>query len=185
MIKQAKIKERQIAKRRRLELQTPDAATELIRHFPANKFRGASIGGFWPLPSELDVRPLLSALSEFGFEISLPCCSEKSQPLIFREWAPGDKLQLGPFQVQEPHKEKKKSTPTLVLVPLLAFTPEGQRLGYGGGYYDRTLAELRSLGDVFACGVAYAGQEVSHLPTDEHDQRLDGILTEQYFRAFA
>ena len=75
-------------------------------------------------------------------------------------------------------------TPTLVLVPLLAFTPDGRRLGYGGGYYDRTLAKLRAEGEVFACGVAYAGQEVPDLPTDDHDEPLDGILTEKYFRLF-
>lgn len=75
-------------------------------------------------------------------------------------------------------------TPQVVLVPLLAFTAAGQRLGYGGGYYDRTLSGLRSQGDVFACGVAYAGQEVADLPTDKHDADLDGILTEKEFRTF-
>jgi len=75
-------------------------------------------------------------------------------------------------------------TPSLILVPLLAFTKRGERLGYGGGYYDRTLQALRSKGEVFACGVAYAGQEVESLPTDVHDERLDGILTETGFKAF-
>ena len=75
-------------------------------------------------------------------------------------------------------------TPQFILVPLLAFTPNGDRLGYGGGYYDRTLAALRSDGAVFACGVAFAGQEVAELPTDAHDAKLDGILTETGFKAF-
>jgi len=81
-----------------------------------------------------------------------------------------------------------KIAPTLILLPLLAFTPRGDRLGYGGGYYDRTLANLRAKtraeGEIFACGVAYAGQEVDTLPTDDHDERLDGILTEDGFRRF-
>ena len=71
-----------------------------------------------------------------------------------------------------------------MLVPLLAFTQYGERLGYGGGFYDRTLAALKAHHDIFACGVAYAGQEAASLPTDEHDHRLDGILTQAYFKAF-
>ena len=94
-------------------------------------------------------------------------------------------MRAGHFKVQEPHAHQEEITPEFVLMPLLAFTADGKRLGYGGGYYDRTLAKLRAEGDVFACGVAYAGQEVPELPTDEHDQPLDGILTEQFFRTFA
>ena len=75
-------------------------------------------------------------------------------------------------------------SPDFLFVPLLAFTARGQRLGYGGGFYDRTLNQLRAKGEVFACGVAYAGQEVSVLPTDDHDERLDGVLTEAEFRKF-
>jgi len=69
-------------------------------------------------------------------------------------------------------------------VPLLAFTQHGERLGYGGGFYDRTLAALKAKQDVFACGVAYAAQEAAVLPTDQYDHKLDGILTEQFFKAF-
>lgn len=75
-------------------------------------------------------------------------------------------------------------TPQLILVPLLAFTSQGERLGYGGGFYDRTLSQARATSEVFACGVAYAGQETPKLPTDEYDQRLDGMLTELDFRTF-
>ena len=82
-------------------------------------------------------------------------------------------------------RQGKSITPQLIFVPLLAFTANGERLGYGGGYYDRTLASLRQKNEVFACGVAYAGQEVESLPTDAHDAKLDGILTEDGFKAFA
>jgi len=78
----------------------------------------------------------------------------------------------------------KPIAPQLIFVPLLAFTARGERLGYGGGYYDRTLETLRQKSEVFACGVAYAGQEVESLPTDMHDAKLDGILTEDGFKAF-
>ena len=75
--------------------------------------------------------------------------------------------------------------PNLVFVPLLAFTQHGERLGYGGGFYDRTLAKLKETTEVFACGIAYAAQEAATLPTDKYDQRLDGILTDKYFKAFS
>ena len=74
--------------------------------------------------------------------------------------------------------------PDVVLMPLLAFTANGDRLGYGGGFYDRSLAQIKQTGDVFACGVAHAAQEAVSLPTGEYDMKLDGVLTEQYFKDF-
>ena len=142
------------------------------------------MGGYWPLEGEMDVRPLLVALSDFDFQLSLPCVERKAAPLTFRQWTSGDDLCLGAFGVREPLPDKLSVKPSLLFLPLLAFTPDGKRLGYGGGYYDRTLEALRRKGDVFACGVAYAGQEVTELPTDEHDQRLDAILAEDGFRTF-
>lgn len=185
MIAQAKADARFLAKQRRETLDTSGAAVELIQHFPTLQFRGESVGAYWPLSDEIDVRPLLSALHDSGFSVSLPCIVGQAQPLVFRKWGQGDEMRVGHFSIQEPHDHQEEVTPTFVLVPLLAFTSDGKRLGYGGGFYDRTLAKLRAEGDVFACGVAYAGQEVPDLPTDAHDEPLDGILTEQYFRAFA
>ncbi|WP_416878391.1 5-formyltetrahydrofolate cyclo-ligase [Litorimonas sp.] len=185
MIAEAKSKARLLAKQRRQGLASSGAPSALIQHFPASRFRGKQIAGYWPLKGEMDIRPLLSALSDLGFAVSLPCITGPSRPLIFRKWGQGDEMRAGHFKVQEPHAHQEEITPEFVLMPLLAFTADGKRLGYGGGYYDRTLAKLRAEGDVFACGVAYAGQEVPELPTDEHDQPLDGILTEQFFRTFA
>ncbi len=172
------------AKIRRAYCYSSSASVELIRHFPAARFQGLSVAGYWPLPDEMDIRPLLSALVDAGHKVALPCLVATGAPLIFREWETGDDMQLGAFGVREPLKTRLQVKPQLVLLPLLAFTPDGKRLGYGGGYYDRSLEALRREGDVFACGIAYAGQETPDLPTDEHDQPLDGILTEQYFRAF-
>ena len=176
------------AKARRQEfLRAGDAAAsavELMQHFPSNRFRGALIGGIWPLPGELDIRPLMTALAEQGHSLSLPCTPRKGRPLIFRSWSPTQKLKAGPYGTSEPYPTQAEVWPSLVLVPLLAFTPSGDRLGYGGGFYDRTLAGLRAKQDVFACGVAFAAQEAAHIPTGEHDVPLDGILTDQYFKAF-
>ena len=156
----------------------------LIEHFPAIQFRGAIIGGYWPLPGEIDVRPLLGICHEAGHALSLPTTLRKGYPLTFRRWKPDHRLKSGPYNTKEPYPEQPEVKPSLVLVPLLAFTQYGERLGYGGGFYDRTLAALKAHHDIFACGVAYAGQEAASLPTDEHDHRLDGILTQAYFKAF-
>ena len=159
-------------------------AVQLLEHVPAPLFQGRVIGGYWPLAGELDVRPLLRACHAQGHRLALPCTPRKGKPLLFRAWTPDDDLKTGPYGTREPHPEQAEVTPTLVFVPLLAFTKHGERLGYGGGFYDRTLAALKKQGEVFACGIAYAAQEAATLPTDEFDQRLDGILTNKYFKRF-
>lgn len=165
------------------------AALDLLPHCPAARFRGAVIGGIWPLPGEIDVRPLMAALSAQGHSLSLPCTPRKGKPLIFRSWQFDDKLKAGPFGTREPYPQQTIVFPTVVFVPLLAFTQTGERLGYGGGFYDRTLSQLRahhaqSSTDFFACGVAFAAQEAALIPTGAFDVPLDGILTENYFKAF-
>jgi 5-formyltetrahydrofolate cyclo-ligase len=176
------------AKARRQEFlqsgQADAAAIDIISHFPVARFKGKGVGGIWPLPGELDTRPLMQALFKQGFTLSLPCTPRKGKPLTYRAWTPSDKLKAGPYGTREPYSDKGVVFPTLVLVPMLAFTETGERLGYGGGFYDRTLAALKARGDVFACGVAFAAQEAAHLPTGEYDLPLDGILTEKYFKDF-
>ena len=183
-IKTQKSRARIQAKQKRAAVNQPDGDIALLKYFPALKFRGAVIGGYWPLPGELDIRPLLHACHQAGHKLSLPTTPRKGYPLTFRHWKPSHLLKAGPYNTREPFPEQPEVLPSLVLVPLLAFTQNGERLGYGGGFYDRTLAALKSKQNVFACGVAYAGQEAASLPVDEFDHRLDGILTESYFKAF-
>lgn len=171
------------AKQRRAAVTNSGAASiDLIRHFPASIFQGQIIGGIWPLPSEVDTRPLLQALSETGFTLALPRTPRKGKPLSFHHWVWGEPLRNGPHGTREPPADAARLTPDVVLVPLLAFTRCGARLGYGGGYYDRTLSALRLANPaVFACGVGFAAQEASELPMDGYDQNLDAILTEREF----
>lgn len=183
-IKTQKTRARLQAKQRRAEANNALGAVQLLEHVPAPIFKDRIIGGYWPLPGELDIRPLLNACDAQGHKLALPCTPRKGHPLTFRSWTPEDKLKAGPYGTREPYPEKAEVQPTLVLVPLLAFTQHGERLGYGGGFYDRTLAKLKETAEVFACGIAYAAQEAATLPTDTFDQRLDGILTDQYFKAF-
>ena len=138
-----------------------------------------AVSGYWPMRDEIDPRPLLRELHRRGHAIGLPVVLRKGEPLIFRSWRPGDTLLSGAFGVSLPAEDRAEIRPDVVIVPLLAFESAGHRLGYGGGYYDRTLARLRRGGRaVLAVGVAYAGQQVPRIPTGEHDQKLDWVVTE-------
>ncbi|WP_170979146.1 5-formyltetrahydrofolate cyclo-ligase [Roseomonas sp. HF4] len=136
---------------------------------------GAMVSAFWPMGPEIDVRPLLDALHARGQALCLPVTPRRGQPLRFRRWAPGDALGHGPMGTREPLPAAPEVVPDWLLVPLLAFDRAGRRLGYGGGYYDRTLAALPG---ATAIGVAYAGQEMQEVPAGPNDMRLDRVATE-------
>jgi 5-formyltetrahydrofolate cyclo-ligase len=103
--------------------------------------RGMVVAGFWPLAEEPDIRPLLTWLHEQGAHVALPAVAGPGIPLEFHRWTPSDTLTEGAFGVFEPVRTRPL-TPDAVLVPTLGFGPNGERLGYGGGYYDRSLAKL-------------------------------------------
>ena len=144
----------------------------------------AAVSGYWPLADEFDPRPILERLHELGHEIGLPVVLGRGLPLRFRRWRPGLDLVQGSFKVMTPPPDSPEVTPEIVLAPMLAFDRAGYRLGYGGGFYDQTLAELRARGEVLAVGVAFAMQEVAEVPHDDTDQPLDWIVTEGEARAF-
>ena len=135
---------------------------------------GTTIAAVWPLPGEIDLRPLLDALHGRGCRVVLPETPARGQPLTFRRWQPGCAMRAGRFGTQ--HPEGDEAVPDVVFVPLLAFDRQGGRLGYGGGYYDRTLARLPA---ACAVGFGYAEQEVEEVPTGAHDQALPVIVTER------
>jgi 5-formyltetrahydrofolate cyclo-ligase len=145
----------------------------------------ACVSGYWPMRDELDPLPALRALGEAGHRLCLPVVLEKARPLRFRAWAPGDPLVAAAFGTQVPAETAAEAVPDLLLVPLLAFDRTGYRLGYGGGFYDRTLAALRAEKPVLAVGVAYAAQEVEAVPTDANDRRLDALVTEDELLRFS
>ena len=140
------------------------------------------IGAYWPIGTEADIRVLLSDLQRAGYPIALPRVVAGDKPLEFRLFEAGDPLSPGPHNVREPSATARLVSPQVILVPLLAFDKAGYRVGYGAGYYDRTLEKLRAKGGLLAIGVAYAGQMVEAIPTQDHDQPVDLIATEEGIR---
>lgn len=135
---------------------------------------GARVAGIWPLPGEIDLRPLMLALAERGHALALPVTPARGLPLSFRDWSPGAPLADGPMGTRYP-AQGAVVTPDALLVPLLAFDRAGGRLGYGGGYYDRTLALLPG---AIAIGCAFASQEIPEVPTGPQDWCLSIVATE-------
>ena len=138
-----------------------------------------AVSVYWPMREEMDVRPLMRELSRMDCAIALPVVMGKGKPLIFRRWRPGMVLRAGPFGLSEPDSGEPEVTPSVVFAPLLAFDRQGNRIGWGAGFYDRTLAALRGRGPALAVGVAYAAQEMAQVPAGPHDQPLDWIATER------
>jgi 5-formyltetrahydrofolate cyclo-ligase len=136
------------------------------------------VSGFFPYKSEIDILPLLARLYSEGWITCLPIVEAERRPLRFRQWAPGEPTVAGIWGIPMPLETAAEVEPDVLLVPLLAFDEAGHRLGYGGGYYDRTLSSLRQKKPIIAIGVGYAGQEVDSVPKGMRDQPLDYILTE-------
>ena len=141
----------------------------------------ATVAGYHPFRDEADPRALLEALSARAHPLALPCIVASRTALVFKSWAIGDMLAPNAYGIAEPLSTAPEVVPAAVLVPLLAFDSNGHRLGYGGGYYDRT---FEALGNVRIIGIAYSGQEVPALPREPHDRRLDMIVTENGVRRF-
>jgi 5-formyltetrahydrofolate cyclo-ligase len=134
------------------------------------------IGSYWPIRSEVDPRPLMEALLARGQEIAL---SQIRHPhLSWRLWRPGDVLVKGGFGVREPGPDAPECFPKALLVPLAAFDRSGGRLGYGKGHFDRVIAALSMMHPVLTVGLAFSAQEIDRVPVEDHDRRLDVIVTE-------
>lgn len=163
----------------------PNAAALAVRDRFLETFsptRGTVVSAFWPVAEEFDVLPLIETLNERGCVCALPVVTVKHMPLTFRVWEPGMPFIVSSFGIPEPGPDRPPVTPDISLVPLLAFDEAGYRLGYGGGYYDRTIEQLRMLRRTppfLAVGVAFAGQRVDSFPHEPFDQPLDWILTEE------
>lgn len=177
------LRARMRAVRRRLAQADPQAAERAAGHLPLERLPAFAVfAGYHPMGAEMDPAPVIRRLLRTGALLALPAVEAVDAPLSFREWDERDPPARDAIGAPSPPRDAPILSPTLIVAPLLAFDARGGRLGQGGGYYDRTLANLRAARPVFVLGLAYAGQEIEQVPVDRHDQRLDAILTEAGFR---
>tara|TARA_X000001036_G_scaffold9389_1_gene8337 strand:- start:779 stop:1366 length:588 start_codon:yes stop_codon:yes gene_type:complete len=168
------------ARKHRSRIDFTDENPELAAdHF--NEFFGAPkdkiVAGYWPKGREFDCLYILERVHEQGATCALPVVNEGSLIMSFRIWTPDAQMEAGAYGIAHP-VDGDEVEPDIILVPLLAFDRRGVRLGQGGGYYDATIADLRTKKDIMAVGTAYSSQAVLfNLPAEEHDQRLDMVIT--------
>lgn len=148
------------------------------RGLPVEVAPGTVVSGFSPMKSEISPLPLLRRLADAGASLALPVVTGRGQPLVMRAWSFGAPLVSGVWGIREPPADAPELYPDILIVPLLAFDRRGYRVGYGGGYYDRTIARLRTMKHVTAIGIAFAAQQIDEVPTTPRDERLDLVLTE-------
>jgi 5-formyltetrahydrofolate cyclo-ligase len=176
----SELRARALARRDALPPQERAAAAAAIaaRGLPLRVPPGAIVAGFVPMRSEINPMPLLHNLHAAGAGLALPVVASREKPLIMRTWTFGAPLKSGVWGIREPMPDAGEVFPDILLVPLLAFDRRGHRIGYGAGYYDRTIQHLRAMKPIVAAGIAFAAQEVASVPTTPRDAALDLVLTE-------
>jgi 5-formyltetrahydrofolate cyclo-ligase len=166
-----------MARRKRAHEAGKGAAEAAARHLLAwlkTRPKHTPVSGYMPIHSELDILPAMRALHEEGHALCVPVIIGKAMPLKFSAWTPDTRMTRGAFGALVP-ETPRWLRPALLLCPMLAFDAACQRMGYGGGFYDRTIA---ALAPVRAMGFAYAAQQVDRLPAEPTDMPLDGVITE-------
>lgn len=155
------------------------AETIANRAFPVSVAPGTIVSAFMPMKSEINPLPLLRKLADQGAHLALPAIDKRGKPLIMRAWKFGDPFKAGQWGIREPVPEAPAVDPDILIVPLACFDRAGHRVGYGAGYYDMTIHALRAKKKIIAIGIAFAAQEIPHVPATERDERLDLVLTER------
>ena len=162
------------------------AQSDIIMRMVQDERPTGVVAAYMPIRSELSPLRLVAALVAQGIVTAMPETPSPGHPLIFRRWAPGDDLVDGPYGTSQPSPAAPVMVPRVILAPMLAFDSACWRLGYGGGFYDRTLAGLRDAGQrVTAIGIAFDGQLVDKVPVGPFDMPLDAVLTPSGLRAGA
>ena len=143
--------------------------------------QGLVIAAFWPYRHEPDIRPLLEELHAMGHEIVLPKVSQKQAPLEFLYWDPGAPMVEGHYGIFEPNVQEVADRPDIVLLPMLGYGEHGERLGYGGGYYDRTIAQWEAQGhEPLLIGAVWADARLgSDYESLAHDKAIDAIVSDR------
>lgn len=155
-----------------------------LRELLQARFKGARnrvLSAYWPIKAEPDLRPLMTELHQFGVSVALPIVETRAAPLTFRRWIPGMAMVRRDWNIPVPPREAQELTPEISLAPLVGWTADGYRLGYGGGYFDRTLAALTPR--PFTIGIGYEFSRLDTIFPQPHDIRLDVIITEAGVRS--
>jgi 5-formyltetrahydrofolate cyclo-ligase len=178
---EAKVRLREEAKARRaaIPVAARQAASQDIARIGLSflaPLKPRVVSSFLTIGEEINPGPLMSRLHADGTTLALPVMVGRAKPLAFRQWIPGAPLKTVVWGIREPTEDAPLVEPDVLLMPLLAFDRSGCRLGYGGGFYDRTLHDLRARRNIVAIGLAFPEQEVDAVPHLGYDQRLDWIL---------
>ena len=147
----------------------------ILKILKKNKFSGKIVGGYYPYNYEIDTIKILERLEKLNYEISLPKIKKRSQMDFFR-WSTKDPLLINKYGIPEPITEKI-IYPNILLVPLVAFDKHLNRVGYGGGFYDRYIEKIKKNKKIITIGLAYSFQKVKEIRTKEYDAKLDFIVT--------
>ncbi len=149
----------------------------IVKTLRKNKFKTKNIGGYYAYNYEMNIIPILEKLEKLNYSISLPKINKNSS-MNFFHWSTKDPLKINKYGIPEPVSLKIKY-PDILLVPLLAYDNDLNRIGYGGGFYDRYIGRLRKKKKIITIGLAYSFQKVKKIPTNRHDIRLDFVITEK------
>lgn len=174
-----------LAKRERVRPeQAREVSQALAEIVPAVVAEGAIVAGYRAFRGELDITPAMEALAARGHSLCLPVIETSDKPLYFRRWRMGEALETGRYGIEIPPAGVPVFRPDVMIVPVVAFDRHGHRLGYGAGYYDRTIRQLRDLAQgagraLVVVGVAYSQQETGPIAPEPHDERLDVLVTEK------
>ena len=169
--------------RRRSNLNINEVSNNLHIHIEPliSSFDGKSISIFQAYNNEINTNDLIKFLISKNFSISLPCINDESDEMLFREWNGTDQLISGKYGILEPNQNNKIAYPSVLFIPLLAFDENGNRLGYGGGYYDKYIdAHDTENMHLLKIGVGYSFQKIYEVPNNINDKKLNWILTEKY-----
>jgi 5-formyltetrahydrofolate cyclo-ligase len=162
---------------------TTDVLKNLKKH-SAKFSRNAIIAAYWPIKGEINILPFLKNWCMQNGVVCLPFVEDSQLPLLFYPWSPQTEMEIGKYQIPTPKQREQNILPDIFLIPFLAFDNKGYRLGRGCGFYDRTLHKLRQLKKIYVIGLGSDHQLVTSIPHENHDEKLDCVITEKKIYIF-
>ena len=151
--------------------------SSIIKILKKRKFKNKILGGYYPYNYEIDIIPLVEKFQKLNYSITLPKIGMNSE-MNFFQWSTKDPLSINKFGIPEPISNKIKF-PDILLVPLLAYDKNFNRIGYGGGFYDRYINRLKKIKKIITIGIAYSFQKIKKIPVEKYDIKLDFVVTEK------